>query len=786
MKKSYLSRYFFLFALTGIAVTGCIDSDKNLYNPDEVEKEYQDNFPVDNIDANQDWKTTRASTVNVEVKEDAGTSYKVQILTENPLVSSSNPKLLAQGYATDQMSFATTIDYPTALEMVYVARRDARGRYAVKPVIAQNNTINVTFGAVQRSSSTTTRIAENDVLQKIEDYRAVITLDELQALLDDPETLTMPVTSSWWSPDWSDRDKTFKVTASGTINISNYGLTGFYAGSRIIVTGDLIIEGGWSIVAGNSIGDGPEFIVAPGASLTFKTDNSTDLIRIYGNLTILEGGAVYIPDNILSFESTDALYNAGTLEVKYFDMSVKGQMFNYGDFKCDTYNASATGSAFINRGRAVIGEYEGNNNTILENGCYLEVLNNLRVGSVLMGDYSAIVCDKYVTDGSSSLCLTMGHMSMLDVITNMDIKTNIQGPTEEGTKCLVRPGGIESYTWTGTYAINGNVIYELTEEMVNNAAQVEYLEKYMAAGDGGGEIASPGKANIIIEEDEDGCTGSGYVPDDIEDPDPDPEVITYSYAFEDLYPDMGDYDFNDIVLDVATTYNRASDNKIESIEIDITLSAVGATKQIGAALRLKGIPQSNITSLSFEDPNNMRSTLSGSLFQEGNYESNTTSEAVIPLFGDAHKVYESQYSYTGADGRLILNTSYGNGYKITPYTMKITIVPATQSTEPLISLSNMDFFIGFAGALNKRTEVHLYEWIADATPNGEVYADGAAEVAVNGRYTWAVCVPDVFVYPQEGVTITKAYPDFAAWAADRNTNQDWYTNPVSSLVYTRE
>ncbi|MCD8031631.1 MAG: LruC domain-containing protein [Bacteroides sp.] len=396
-----------------------------------------------------------------------------------------------------------------------------------------------------------------------------------------------------------------------------------------------------------------------------------------------------------------------------------------------------------------------------------------------MGANAAIYCHTFYNDGTASASMTMDSPSMLVVEDYYDVYRNVTGPADGGAIIVANTIQRSNGVWEGSYTITGNVIFDLPASAYDENTY-PFLETFITKGGSTASICLPGQANFVMEPSD--CSGAGYEGDG-GDPDPvDPQVLSYSYAFEDLYPEMGDYDFNDIVLDIATTYNRANNNAIESVEIEITLATVGATKQIGAGLRLMGVAQSDIASITFVDPNNMRSTLSGSLFDASTYESGTTSAAVIPLFGDAHKVYNDQYDY---QRRLILNTAAANA--ITPYTMKIVLVMADQSkTNPMISMENMDFFIGFAGALNKRTEVHLFEWIANATPNGEVYADGAAEVAIGGRYTWAVCVPGIFTYPKEGVTITEAYPDFTGWAANRTTNQEWYTNPEQDLVYTRK
>jgi hypothetical protein len=58
---------------------------------------------------------------------------------------------------------------------------------------------------------------------------------------------------------------------------------------------------------------------------------------------------------------------------------------------------------------------------------------------------------------------------------------------------------------------------------------------------------------------------------------------TYSFLFEENYPEPGDYDYNDVVLRISQ--ERIAENKIS---VNVTISAVGAAKQIAGCIRLVG------------------------------------------------------------------------------------------------------------------------------------------------------------------------------------------------------
>ncbi len=91
---------------------------------------------------------------------------------------------------------------------------------------------------------------------------------------------------------------------------------------------------------------------------------------------------------------------------------------------------------------------------------------------------------------------------------------------------------------------------------------------------------------------------------------------------------------NDLVLIIKErkiSINKS--NKAEEFTLSLDLSAAGATKSIGAAIMLDGVPASAITQpVEFSD---------NSLFKGFNVNSNLIENgqdyAVIPLFDDAHK-----------------------------------------------------------------------------------------------------------------------------------------------------
>lgn len=118
---------------------------------------------------------------------------------------------------------------------------------------------------------------------------------------------------------------------------------------------------------------------------------------------------------------------------------------------------------------------------------------------------------------------------------------------------------------------------------------------------------------------------------------------TYTYLFEENYPEPGDYDYNDVVMRVSQERTA-----VNQITVNVTLSAVGAEKQIAGCIRLVGYSYDDIdsvyttTGVTFNDGINDQTlypfgnifsdkTVAHSLLMKGRNQ-----EAVLNLFCDAH------------------------------------------------------------------------------------------------------------------------------------------------------
>ena len=114
-------------------LTGCVESVKDLYDPNYVIQQYQKNWTdsIGQIDPNQTWNMAKRVTAEIDLTGAALGGSLVNIYTANPLTPST--KLLATATIADYD--AIEFDMPKALNYVYVSVQNGSalsGYYRVK------------------------------------------------------------------------------------------------------------------------------------------------------------------------------------------------------------------------------------------------------------------------------------------------------------------------------------------------------------------------------------------------------------------------------------------------------------------------------------------------------------------------------------------------------------------------------------------------------------------------------------------------------------------------------
>jgi LruC domain-containing protein len=773
MKQNIAKVFTFSLLASSISFISCVDNEKTLFNADQLKQTYEETFPVKNIDPNGDWTMSHKVTAHVSVNGDLGTDYKIQIFDADPLSSESTAKILAEGTANQSTTLNVVMDCATALNKVFVARIDNHGHYMVQPVAIENGEVTAQLGHEKdvptRSMSravTTTGIPAMEA-----PYTADFISGKKTIATDVQAGWDLGAGSGWFEyaklPVFKEQDRWFKIQ-SGTFN-KGFTTTGTSGGAQAVKV--IVPQGStWIIESSYQFSDITEIIVENGGKVEIAK-NASLVLTNKSYLTVMPGGSITGKGTIQITNGSSGFknYNAGTINCSVLDFNGGvGVFYNYGLLQLERYEASTNGMELVNHGTMEAESINGNNNTNIKNGCYLKI-GKFQFGTLVMGNTSEAICEELTGNGNDNN-IEMEAQSMLTCTGKANLYRTVTGP-KKGT-ALLRIHTIDDTSGLAysTSKVTNNIICEITDQTSNGKNQWEWSPFDWLVYKGlqqGATYCNPGKAEFILPADGE-CIKEGYNSD--ENPD-DVEIrnAVYSYAFEDNYPQAGDYDFNDIVLNVNLP---AAGNDVKELKYRVDLRAVGAVKQLGAGLRIRGIDKSNVEEVSFGAGATQRTnSLNSGIFENASYETNGN-ELVIPLFGDAHYVY----GYTGSQ-RPMLNTGNASTPLTDIYTLEVNIKLKNVISIPSVT-DGLDFFIAYQGGAQKRTEIHLNQFNS-ATANGQLADKEVLEVIKAVNNTWALCVPEKFAYPTETTVITNAYSKFADWAHDQSTNTDWY-NTVSS------
>ncbi len=219
-------------------------------------------------------------------------------------------------------------------------------------------------------------------------------------------------------------------------------------------------------------------------------------------------------------------------------------------------------------------------------------------------------------------------------------------------------------------------------------------------------------------------------------------------VFEDLWPFLGDYDFNDTAVEYSIKTILNANNEIVVLEFDYEVTSDGASFVNAFAFELPGVAPNTVASVAGQSLTNTVFSLNG------NGTENGQTNAVIPLFDDhsAQLGQKNNISVTFLDP--IPQEQLGNG----PF-------------KPFLVVDG-----------EREVEIHL----AGNTPT--VLGNNLPEVSGNnrdsdGNYTtpeglpWAINIPEDFTILKEKESIDKGYLFFRTWALSGGKDRkDWYKN----------
>lgn len=595
-KKSSLCYLFLAFLLGGVFVLTSCDKGNDVYNPNHIQEEAKKAFPVKNIDPNQTWEMSSICNASVSVNEKTGGAYTIKVYTENPYNTNGNAFLLAKTSVTDGQTVNFKFDIPAALQYVYVMKVNSEGYSSAKSTLVTNGKIEVTFGGMNSvANATKTRAVSSIVSFKAPN-------------LTDPTIFPTEKDISTY-PNYP-TDNIWTNIKNNYIVTSEYNAIDYQGnGGGIYIKGNVTLKSLY-------LGPNCKLFILPKSSLTL-TSSGYSLGQSESMISIGTGATLTVAKGTLQ-ASNATIYNAGTINANEIDIAGSGYIYSSGVLTVtDKVNISNQGSILVNEGTMSADELETAGSSSFYNSGNVTISDKTSLSSnnQKWENQGIFITDEMEIKASSSQLLTACKLYIKDefkIDTSNDLNNsfNLEGGAyvECGSlfmdNAVVKMGGNSFFNVLGTAEYNYNLggFYSITEnyallkigkavqKKAGNGNTIGYHGKLYVACNDHFENGLSGSVPYIIMEGDAQITGVSNTDIKIPESNCNPgynstpdgggtdKVQNYAYAFEDMTKEVGDYDFNDVVLYVTSPMNG---------KIKATLKAAGATKQLVVRFRNK-------------------------------------------------------------------------------------------------------------------------------------------------------------------------------------------------------
>jgi LruC domain-containing protein len=244
-----------------------------------------------------------------------------------------------------------------------------------------------------------------------------------------------------------------------------------------------------------------------------------------------------------------------------------------------------------------------------------------------------------------------------------------------------------------------------------------------------------------------------------------PSSTTYgTFSFEDNWPDYGDYDFNDLVIDYQFKHILNADNRVTRMEPSFKIRAIGAGYRNGFGFST-GMNPSDVTSVTGS------SLHSGYITNNANGTEAGQTNAVFIVTDNVHDHFS-----TGG----FVNTQEEDNY-FEPQTVTLGIDLVSPKTYAEIGAVPYNPFLIISR--DRGREVHLPGYEPTDKVDTEYFGtlDDNSDPSQGIYYRsktdlpWAIHLPESFDYPKEKADVRQGHLRFTDWARSSGFSyMDWY------------
>lgn len=267
----------------------------------------------------------------------------------------------------------------------------------------------------------------------------------------------------------------------------------------------------------------------------------------------------------------------------------------------------------------------------------------------------------------------------------------------------------------------------------------------------------------------------------------------YYIAFEDSWPEQGDYDMNDVVILQNSSLLLTSSFEVKQIEFQGEVKALGASYHNGFAIQLDNILPSNV------DSDLVRFEINGVL-QATNVVEEETLYLVIKVTDDLRSHIEPNESCTYYRTEADCSNDSQMTFSVTvPFITPIALDEFPQAPyNPFIFAQDATYHGELFYHPGRALEIHLKNKIPTSKADTSMFgvADDKTQISENFSYQntnglpWALAInpgsEEAWKHPIERVDILQAYPNFQIFVeSNGNKEANWFSlsNAVNSKLY---
>ncbi len=254
-------------------------------------------------------------------------------------------------------------------------------------------------------------------------------------------------------------------------------------------------------------------------------------------------------------------------------------------------------------------------------------------------------------------------------------------------------------------------------------------------------------------------------------------------AYEDSWPQLGDYDMNDVVVAYRTRLYIDEDDNVVRYDIEGKLLAYGAGYHNGFAVQLDNVAGNNIAD------NLIRFEVNGELQIASPLEEVGEQDAVL-IVADDFLPY-----ITRTDNCFFYRTEIGCEQEpVFSFFISAPLINPIHKDDAPSDILNPFIYAtpwnyhgeGFPWQPGRSLEIHLKNKKVSPTFNTEyfkMYDDNSDGEAGNtfissNNMPWAMVLPTLWAHPYERIDLIKAYPEFIEFITSEGIeNKTWYTLP---------